>query len=291
MNHGTPSSTPGTIDPRKMLYISDLDGTLLTSRGTLPEGGVERLNRLIDRGLQFSIATARNYDSAHPLLEGLHLRLPVILFNGVYLTDFTTGRELLCSDFISPRIVDDMLKLTEPAGLDPFVYTIGDRHRLYFRNVANPGERAYLKSLDGDERLTPIAEYNIPATEKISGFLLIHHREALEPLYRTLKERHAEDLNLYFAQDVSMPGYYWLQSYHQNANKGNMLKRLAERLDRPLSHIVVFGDYLNDLDMFRVAGRSVAVANALPEVRAEAHETIGHNDEGAVINYLESLGF
>ena len=72
-----------TTDPRKLLYVSDLDGTLLDGDGQLPEDSVKRLNQLIDKGLNFTIATARNYDSAYPLLKGLNLKYPVILFNGV----------------------------------------------------------------------------------------------------------------------------------------------------------------------------------------------------------------
>ena len=72
-------------DPCELLYVSDLDGTLLDSDGQLPEDSIQRLNRLIDKGLNFTIATARNYDSAYPLLQGLNLKLPVILFNWVRL--------------------------------------------------------------------------------------------------------------------------------------------------------------------------------------------------------------
>jgi len=86
-------------------------------------------------------------------------------------------------------------------------------------------------------------------------------------------------------------GYFWLQAYHQEANKANMVKLLAQYLKHPLKNIVVFGDYVNDLGMFQIAGRAIAVANAIPEVKRAAHEIIGSNDHSAVIDYLESLGF
>jgi hypothetical protein len=40
------------IDPRNLLYISDLDGTLLSSSGSLSTERIQRLNHLIDRGLR-----------------------------------------------------------------------------------------------------------------------------------------------------------------------------------------------------------------------------------------------
>jgi hydroxymethylpyrimidine pyrophosphatase-like HAD family hydrolase len=52
---------------------------------------------------------------------------------------------------------------------------------------------------------------------------------------------------------------------------------------------VVFGDYLNDLDMFEVAGYAIAMENALPEVKSSANHVISSNVDQGVIFYLESL--
>ena len=68
-----------------------------------------------------------------------------------------------------------------------------------------------------------------------------------------------------------------------------MLKRMAKYLGISLSRIVVFGDYLNDLDMFRIAGRAIAVENALPEVKSAAQQVISNNVDQGVICYLESI--
>lgn len=51
----------------KMLYVSDLDGTLLNSDALLNEDVPERLNRLIDKGLCFTVATARTYATVNSI--------------------------------------------------------------------------------------------------------------------------------------------------------------------------------------------------------------------------------
>ena len=43
----------------KILYVSDLDGTLLRSNEQLSEYTAQTINRLVDNGLIFSYATAR----------------------------------------------------------------------------------------------------------------------------------------------------------------------------------------------------------------------------------------
>ena len=277
-------------NPREMLYISDLDGTLLQDNGTLPKTDIDRLNRLIDLGLNFTIATARNYDSVKPILSGLNLKLPVILFNGVYLTDFHSGHNVLESNFIPRKIFHHLLELALPQKIDPFIYTYGGNvHRVYYRDAHNLGSQAYVASLNSDPRLKKVEQYDIPEDERISGFLLIDKEEILKPVFQSLKQSFPDEINVYFAEDVSMRGFYWLQSFHQDANKGRMVKQLVNHLHWPLEKTVVFGDYVNDLDMFKVAGYAVAMSNALPEVKEAAHEIIGSNQSGAVIDYLEAI--
>jgi 5-amino-6-(5-phospho-D-ribitylamino)uracil phosphatase len=49
---------------------------------------------------------------------------------------------------------------------------------------------------------------------------------------------------------------------------------------------VVFGDGINDLDMFAHADHAVAVENAVPELRAVASEIAGRHDEDGVVRWL-----
>ena len=274
---------------KDFLFISDLDGTLLLPDGSFPEESKKRLNRLISDGMQFTIATARNYDSAHPILKGLDIKFPVVLFNGVYLADFHSGEILEHTQFIDKTVIDSMLNLAKINKIEPFIYTFGNQHQVYYRKATNTGSTAYLNSLKKDDRVRQVSEFAFQEDENISGFLLIGTLENLNPIYHGLKKNHFDHLNLYFAEDVSMKGYYWLQSFHQQANKGNMVERLVKRLNFPLSKTLVFGDYLNDLDMFRVARYSVAMENALPEVKESANKIIGHNSQGAVLDFLESI--
>lgn len=283
------SSPKFPSNPRELFYVSDLDGTLLDRDGQLPEESVRRLNRLIDKGLNFTIATARNYNSAYPLLRGLNLKHPVILFNGVYLTELHTGENIFFSDFIAPEVVDNMVAVVEPRGIEPFIYTYGDRHRVYYRNANNPGAQAYIDSLADDDRAQKVDGFVFPRSERISGFLLIDTETALEPIYNELRDLYTNQLNIYFAQDVSNANFHWLQSFHQEAHKGKMLKRMTQYLSIPLSKTVVFGDHLNDLDMFKVSGHAIAVENALPEVKSAAQQVISSNVDQGVITYLESI--
>ena len=277
-------------DPSEILYVSDLDGTLLTPDSYFPDDAADRLNRLIDNGLQFTIATARNYDSVQPVLSRLNLNLPVILFNGVYMTELHSGENLALTGSLCQNMVVDLMALAESLKLDPFVYTYTKRHQVFYRNITNRGSRSYVNyvnSLGAGNRLQYVTDYKFLEVENVTGVLFIDTYLALEPLYQELSKKHENKVNMYFAEDISQPEFYWLQIFHSRTNKGNMLEKLAKYLGIEMKNTVAFGDYLNDLEMFDVVGQAIAVANALPEVLSAADLIIGTNAELAVIDYLE----
>jgi hydroxymethylpyrimidine pyrophosphatase-like HAD family hydrolase len=63
-----------------------------------------------------------------------------------------------------------------------------------------------------------------------------------------------------------------------------------EHLGRETADVTVFGASVNDIGMFKLAGTSVAVSNALDEVKEVADIVLPHsNDEDAVAKYLASV--
>ena len=52
--------------------------------------------------------------------------------------------------------------------------------------------------------------------------------------------------------------------------------------------LVVFGDSVNDLSMFRIADEAYAVAGSAEDVKAAASAVIGSNEEDAVAAFLKA---
>lgn len=73
------------------------------------------------------------------------------------------------------------------------------------------------------------------------------------------------------------------------ADKGVGLSWLCEHLGVHRDDVMVFGDEVNDLPMFAVAGHRVAVANANETVRAAADEVTASNADDGVAVVLERL--
>ena len=70
------------------VYVSDLDGTLLRDDAVLSSFSRGTLSEMLDAHLLFTVASARSVTSIRKVLAGLEFHLPVIEYNGSYITDF-----------------------------------------------------------------------------------------------------------------------------------------------------------------------------------------------------------
>lgn len=81
----------------KTLYVSDLDGTLLTPECRISPFTANTINSLVKSGMLFSFATARSRNTALKVTKGIDCRLPMIAYNGVFTADYKSGEILLSS--------------------------------------------------------------------------------------------------------------------------------------------------------------------------------------------------
>ena len=64
---------------------------------------------------------------------------------------------------------------------------------------------------------------------------------------------------------------------------------IAEIFGVTCDEIVAFGDDMADLGMLSVCGLGVAVANAVPEIKAVADVVCGSNEEDGVAHYINEF--
>ena len=100
---------------------------------------------------------------------------------------------------------------------------------------------------------------------------------AVHEVYPDYLITHALDCNL----EINSP----------KAGKGNALQALASHLGLSMDQVMVFGDGNNDISMLKAAGCGVAMANAMPEVKAVADRvTLSCDEEGVAAAIEELLG-
>ena len=109
----------------KILYVTDLDGTLLDPSPKITEHTADTINHLIEKGMFFTFATARSIYSAIPITSALDINVPCILMNGVSIYDIRNERYIK-NEFIAPADSAEILRIFEKHGVHCFMYRIDE---------------------------------------------------------------------------------------------------------------------------------------------------------------------
>ncbi len=288
---GTDNAIPiPSTKPMPTLYVSDLDGTLLTPTATLSTYTRNALNRLLEAGLPFTVATSRSVSSVGPIFRGVSLPLPVIELNGAYITDLTTGQHLVVND-IATDLAADILALVQAHDVKPLISSYnGQVDHVYYTTEVNQGIQWYIddakQNEDGRWHYCPnLAEV---FDEQVMRFTLIDTQPRLADLQQQLEQRFPNCLDMHLFENPYQPDWYWLTLQDRRATKANGIRELQLMNDLQNHELTVFGDHNNDISMFQLADIAVATANATPELQNHATEIIGHHSEDSVVKYLET---
>ena len=273
-----------------MLYVSDLDGTLLGPDGTLSNTSRRMLEELLRGGLQFTVASARSVWSIAQMLEGLELSLPVIELNGAFISDLRTGRHLVVNQ-LADAVKHGVYLEIQSCGFLPFISTYdGTRDNLYHSEICNEGMRWYYEDRMAlrDPRLRPPRPLVEILDEQVICFTVIDREERLKPLEERLRRLYGDLVQLHLYRHLYCQGWHWLTIHDARANKARALDGLLAMLGVGHEELTVFGDDINDIALFERAGRAIAVGNAIGPVKERANLVIGSNIEDSVVRFISS---
>lgn len=274
---------------KSTLYITDLDGTLLDSSAHLSDESRRLLNMAIDAGAMFTVATARTPATVDVLLNGVNMRQPGIVLTGAAMWDFR-HKHYINPVYIPADRVDKALEAFSLLGVTPFVYTLDSANeagilRVYFADARPMGANA--KFISDRSHLT-LKRFcigaGLPATrrDKVLLFFATGPKNQIQSIADII--RTTTDCALSCYDDIYNKDTTIIEVFANGVSKGRAVDQL-----RQITHAdkaVVFGDNLNDLDMFNHAETAIAVDNALPAVRDAADVIIGSNTTDAVARYI-----
>lgn len=268
------------------LVVTDLDGTFLSSGKTISPKNLAAVKGLRQAGIRFSIATGRAHQMTQAYAEALGIDTPLICSNGTILYDWSR-RETVAAVTLARDAARELLERCARIGADFVAYT---PHRVWFPQ--------------GSGRIAVFEQYNRLAKEQghrpmdfayLGGSFAPVLEEGL--LKILVIERSGNDLAQIGEAAVRLPGLLLdnpeagaLEINAAAAGKGNGVAALCRHLGILPEETCVFGDWQNDLSMFRIAGYSVAMKNAMKEVRAAATAITCSNDRdgfaAAVARYI-----
>jgi len=270
------------------IYITDLDHTFLRSDLSISDFTKQTWNEKSKNAL-ISIATARSFYSASHLLQGLEINAPMILLDGSFIV--SADKKIIDAKFIIKDIANEMIQeAVSFSNLHPFVIALKDKdlnESFDFPLQLTQVQRHLLTTFKKDPRLKQ--HENVRACDQTFKVVYMGSFEEINPLTQHLKALYGQYFEFKLAPETYSDGYY-LTILNPLGDKAHGLNKLCEYLNKDLKDITVFGDSINDIGMFKLADVSVAVSNALPEVKQHASVLSKYsNDEDAVARYLNAL--
>ncbi|MFB8180319.1 Cof-type HAD-IIB family hydrolase [Streptomyces sp. NPDC055966] len=259
------------------LIVTDMDGTLLDNAKRMPEGLWPVLAELRRRGVLFSPASGRQYATLARQFAEVAEGMVFIAENGTYVV--RDGVELSSDTLdasVAARIVRTVRGLAED-GVDVGAVVCGKRAAYVERT-----DEAFLA-----EVRTYYAEHRVVADltavdDDVIKVALLDFGSAEHTTAPALAE---------FAgtHQVVVSGEHWVDVMNRTANKGTALRGLQRALGITPAQTMVFGDYLNDLEMLDAADWSFAMAGAHPEVVSRARHLAPSNDDNGVLRTISRI--
>jgi Cof subfamily protein (haloacid dehalogenase superfamily) len=259
------------------LVAVDMDGTLLTPQLEISKETLETINKVIEKGVIFTLSTGRMYLAAMPFANMLNLDVPIITCNGALTKCSKTGK-VYDERIIEKKHSSEIIRYCEEVGLSVSIYS--EDYIYIKRNSENIDIHLQL------DHAKPQIVNNFDSLLDGSIIKIMFNsndKYNLEKHTRELHELYKGKLNFYF----SLP--YFVEIVHKEANKRNALENLALKFNIKREEIIAIGDNFNDKDMIEYAGLGVAMGNA-PDYLKDIAEYVTHsNDEDGVRHVLEKF--
>lgn len=271
-------ANPTPRDHGRLLIAVDVDGTLLDSEfeDVLRPREAAALLAARDAGHVVALCTGRNSRSVAGLLGRGDPRLadlPLVLLNGAVVVGGEPRRRL-AHRTLDHATLRRLVALFRVHGALPMVYDTDDRDGVLHHEAgrANSVLARYL-----DRRRATVGAINV--VEDLDAALpdealevgTIDREELVLRLTAAIERELGEVVRVVNTESLlTRERYRWAEVYHRDCGKGAGALLLAEAYGIPRRRIVALGDNYNDLDLFAVAGHSVAMGNAPAPVRAAA---------------------
>ena len=273
---------------KQAIYITDLDHTFLRTDQSVSDFSATIWNEKTKNAI-LSVATARSYQKTHDFLKKLHLSAPMILLDGTMIV--TPDKKLIDIKTINKKLGDAIIYEGSKFDIYPFVISLKDIKTLdeafLFPTLLNNHQNGVLENYRNDPRMRECK--NIRAMEMNLKIVYFGEYRVLKSLAEHFEKTFGLTLECKLSPEKYSDGWF-LTILHPEGDKAHALEKVMDYLERDISEVTVFGDSINDIGMFKLSGTSVAVSNALDEVKAVADVVLPHsNDEDGVAKYLHTI--
>ena len=272
------------------LLALDLDGTLLNSRGEIPDANRTAIRAAEERGVLVTIATGRRFRDGRPVGLELELNAPLVTHNGALLK-YADTLETVAASLIATETALEIVRVGKEFGGDALVSADphGKGSLLYDRlsddNIPLKKYIAWAKRLHGDE-----AEEAVMHVEDLNDVLNKHEVihisfsggcERMEEMAEVLRAELGDTVTI-LSTIYPRLDFTLIDILPPDASKGEGLEKLVILNQLTPGEVMAIGDNFNDVEMLEFAGTAVVMGNADPSLleRDEFYTTVSNDENG-----------
>lgn len=270
-----------------VLLVSDFDDTMLNTTQTIRGGGtlpdippynIERIHYFMDNGGKFAIVSGRAWTSFKSFAHLVPTNAPCGTGNGAAIIDPKTGEALYLHTL--PDSISQVMADLE-AHFPHFTCEIyrADNET----DAIRPNEMTWNHSRVNHypfQEITNFSQTKLP----ILKILFEGLPETVEEIRQyIMAQPWYEEYETFFSASTL------LELIARGANKGTMVRQLADLCGISLEHTYCIGDQANDIPMLAVAKEAFAPANAIPAVYEFGATILCDCMEGAVGQAIDRL--
>jgi Cof subfamily protein (haloacid dehalogenase superfamily) len=264
-----------------------MDGTLLNEKHKIDKETVEAIRKAEESGIVFAISTGREYDTVEPLLKENNIRCQCVLMNGAeyrdedgnILEDINIELEtatkiigILQKEKVSARIFTNKgiyTTDTKEEALKEMVYrTLSFEPNLTYEEAEKIAKtQPYFVQL---KYISNLDEF-LKSGMEIRKFVAFHKDvELINKMKKVIGQIEGIAVSSSFRDNIEVT--------HITAQKGIILAKVSEKMGFKRDEVLVLGDSFNDYSMFTEFTESVAMGNAIPEIKEIAKYITDTND-------------
>ena len=259
----------------------DLDGTLTNHDKVVTPRTRQALLKAQKLGAIIILASGRPTYGIVPVAECLELEKRggyILSYNGGNIVNAKTGEKLF-SQFLPDAVIPILYKYAREHGYALLGYAGNEI-------ITEMPDDPYVKE---ESRINKM---NIRKVENLLDALEPHPTKLLMTGDPTDMLKAEEELVEILGEkmDIFRSAPFFLELVPKGIDKAQSLLRLLSKINLTPADLIAFGDGYNDQSMLKLAGVGVAMANAAPEVRADADYVTLSNEEDGVAAALLHFG-
>lgn len=280
------------------LIASDMDGTLLNDNHEIDKDTAEAIKKAEESGIIFVISTGREYENVKYILDKRDIKCQCILSNGAEYRD--ENGNILDVININENSAKEIIQIFKDNNISARMFT--DKGIFTTSTREKALEELTFRTLTFNKNLTKEEAKKI--AEKENFFTCLKYVEDVEKFFKDGIEirkfvafhEDIELLNKLKGTIGKIGGLSISSSFNDNieitdinAQKGIILEKVITKMGIDKKDVVILGDSFNDYSMFEIFEESVAMKNAIPEVKKIAKYITDTNDNQGVAKAIYNI--